>query len=127
MLLKLSEYLLPQGVGDLRVHTGVPNILLPQVICNILNPSPSFEKMYGTGMSESMHGAAGDTGCLCVGVKEVLYLAFLHCALPSCKEVGRHTPSDSQVRTQAFCRVSPQRFLSPQAVLETAYPHTMIF
>ena len=57
------------------------------MICNILYPSTRFKQVYRNGMSERMDGAAGDTSSLGVNGEEILYLAFLHCVLPSGEEI----------------------------------------
>jgi hypothetical protein len=59
--------------------------------------------------------------------KKILYPTFLSWPLPSGKQVGRNIPSHSQVRTQKFRRVSPQGFLSANAIFKTPYPDTVIF
>ena len=61
-----------------------------------------------------------ETCCLSIVGKEMLDHAFLHGALSSDEEIGRDIPTYSQVRTQKFCRMSPQRFLlllNPTATL----------
>ena len=50
MLFKLSKDLLSQWVGDLCVHTGVPDVLMSQVIGNILDTASGFKEVYGDGV-----------------------------------------------------------------------------
>jgi hypothetical protein len=57
----------------------------------------------------------------------VLDHPFFHWAWPSNEEVRRNIPSHSQIRTQQLCRVSPQGFLSTNAIFKTPYPDTVIF
>jgi hypothetical protein len=127
VLLKVSKHLLSQCVGDLRIDSGVPDIPVSQVIGNILYTASCFKQVYGNGMAQGVYVSGRESGCVCVGRKEVLNLPLLHCALPSRKQVWGDVPAHSQIGTQQFCGVSPQRFLSADTVFESAYPDTVVF
>jgi hypothetical protein len=46
VLLQLSENLISQWIGDLRIHAGVPDVAVSQVVGNILYTASSFKQMH---------------------------------------------------------------------------------
>jgi hypothetical protein len=127
VLLEVSKHLLSQRVGDLRIHAGVPDIPVPQVIGNILYTAAGFKQVYGNGVAQSVYVSHCEAGRVRVGGEEVLNLSLLHCALPSRKQVWGNIPAHPQISTQQFCGVSPQWFLSADAILESANPERWFF
>jgi len=47
VVFKVSKDLFSQGIGNLSIHTGVPDIFMSQVIGNILYTASGFKEMYG--------------------------------------------------------------------------------
>ena len=74
-----------------------------------------------------MYVAGVESSFMRIGTEKTLYLSFLQCALPSDEKVRRDIPAHSQICPQKFCRVSPQRFFSADAIFKTPYSDTVIF
>jgi hypothetical protein len=62
MLLQLSKHLLSQWVGKLSIDAGIPDILMPQVIGNILNTASSFKEIHGS--EKQKHRRKNFAACL---------------------------------------------------------------
>ena len=54
MLLKLSKDLIAQGIGDLGIHTRVPDVPVSQMISNILDTASGFKQMDSNGVPKRM-------------------------------------------------------------------------
>src|SRR5205085_7281198 len=87
VLLKLSEHLISQWVGDLRIHAGVPDIAMSQVIGYILDTSTGFKEVHSNGMAQRVNISRAESCCLSIVGKQMLNHAFLHGALPSSEEI----------------------------------------
>ena len=71
MLFKLSKNLIPQWVGDLGIHAGVPDIPMSQVIDYVLDTSPSFKQVYSDRMSKRVDVAGVESSLVCIRAKEI--------------------------------------------------------
>jgi hypothetical protein len=89
------------------------------VIGNILDTAAGFKQVYRNGMTQRVYVCCRKSRLVRVAAKEILHLAFLHCALPSGKQVWSNISAHSQIRTQKFYGVPPQWFLSADAILKT--------
>jgi hypothetical protein len=92
-MLQLSKDVISQGVSDLCIHAGVSDVTMSQVIGNILDTSPGFEKMHSNRMAKRVEVAGAASSLVRICAQEVLYLAFLQGALPSGKEIWRDIPT----------------------------------
>jgi hypothetical protein len=71
MLLKLSKHLFSQWVGDLRIHTGVADVPMSQVIGNILNTASGLKQVYSNRVAQRVYVSDCESCLECVAAKEV--------------------------------------------------------
>jgi len=58
MALQLGKHFLAQTGGDLGVNPRVLDILVPYVICHVLNAPAGLQEVHDDGMSQAMDGSS---------------------------------------------------------------------
>jgi hypothetical protein len=117
MLLKISEYLLSWGIGNLGIDFGVLNILVAQVVGHILNPPAALQEMDGHRVTRPVHGPPLNAGILDIIHKQLLPYPFLEQALTSGEEICPSVRADSDVGSLYLCHVTPEGLLPSKAIL----------
>ena len=98
MPFEVSEDVLAERVGDLRVDPGVLNVLVAPVVGDALDAAAGVEQVYRDRVAERVNRTALDAGGPGVLFEEVLDLAPLQWPLAAGEEVGAGVVPHAEVR-----------------------------
>ena len=97
MLLELTEDLLAQRIGDLRIDARVLDVLVAQMIGHVRDSAAGFQEMHGHGVAQGVDRTLFDAGRIGVIVKELLRLALLQGPLAAGEEIGPDVSALTQI------------------------------